>query len=294
MDLNGDGNKDLLAAGYAGFCYIFYGNNNGGLEEVEILKDKSGANIHSGMYYDFQKKEYIYTNGVKNRDKVNFAKAVDWDNDGDLDLLLSGKMGIKLRINEGDSKHAIFANSNISVFNDYNADAVVDWDGDGLWDIISGSDDGNVYVLKNSGNKKSPCFNTAECIMKSELFVNTEKGESCGLTLPTVCDYNNDGKLDIVVGIKITGEGKPLDLSSEQIKKREEYKKRTEEIRKEALKITEGYKAKYNDILEYMNALRKNEKYKKLGRKLNDDWIEHCHLFSGGNSYGYVYVSLRK
>jgi hypothetical protein len=40
--------------------------------------------------------------------------------------------------------------------------ALVDWDGDGLWDVITGSENGSVTFFRNIGGKTSPAFAPAE------------------------------------------------------------------------------------------------------------------------------------
>ncbi len=35
---------------------------------------------------------------------------------------------------------------------------IADWDGDGLWDIITGSSDGGVYCYRNIGKRGEPEF----------------------------------------------------------------------------------------------------------------------------------------
>ena len=77
MDLNGDGNIDLLSAGYSGFSYILYGNKDGSFNEAVILKDKLGIDINLGRYWDFKAKRYVTLGKEENESKGNFVKAHD-------------------------------------------------------------------------------------------------------------------------------------------------------------------------------------------------------------------------
>lgn len=63
-----------------------------------------------------------------------------------------------------------------------------DIDGDGIFDIISGSQDGNIYYFKGLGNLK---FADAEILIKTDIQ---------GKSLPRIGDINHDGVDDIVVG----------------------------------------------------------------------------------------------
>ena len=53
MDLNGDGNIDILCGSYTGLSYILYGNNDGSFNKEIVLQDKSGIAINIGKYYDY-------------------------------------------------------------------------------------------------------------------------------------------------------------------------------------------------------------------------------------------------
>lgn len=66
-----------------------------------------------------------------------------------------------------------------------------DWNGDGKKDIISGSDSGRVYVYINNGTNKAPEFDNATEISGAEIM---------RMSKPSVVDWNNDGKKDILVG----------------------------------------------------------------------------------------------
>lgn len=179
MDFNGDGCRDLLAAGYAGFGYLFLGRKDGTFQASVILADKTGQDIHMGRFYDFKENTYKSVSKDPNTDKIDFIRAFDWDNDGDLDLLMSGSKGIKLRVNEGTRTKPVYAAENLVVIaaNTHAADAIVDWDGDGLWDIISGSRQGGAYFYKNTGKPGAPSFGKAECILESAALIPDGKGE---------------------------------------------------------------------------------------------------------------------
>ncbi len=295
MDLNGDGNSDLLAAGYGGVCYIFYGKKDGSLGEVQVMKDKTATDIHSGTYYDFKENKYVTVEDIKNHDKLDFAKAFDWDNDGDLDLLLSGGGGVKLRINEGSKTNPVFADKNIDVLPKYHADAIVDWDGDGLWDIVCGAKQGGVYFYKNTGRLGNPKFGEAECILKDSDFINKENGGRTGLSQVAVADYNNDGKLDLIVGNQNTVNKPAPKLTKAQIKERDELQKKSDKLRPKLDKIYKEYMEKYKDSKKEMyDAMRSDKAFNKLSIESREIYTKLRKYTPQGASHGYVFVSLRK
>jgi hypothetical protein len=216
VDFNDDGNIDLLGGGYTGLSYILYGNNDGSLNEALSIQDKSGTVINLGKYINLKTKERI----TQGDDYSYFIKAHDWDNDGDLDLLISGSQGIYLRINEGTKTNPVFGIKNIKILPAHYADAIVDWDGDGLWDILGGSKDGGVYFYKNTGKLGSPSFKKkAKCLLKSTEFIDKTNSGNCSVTQIAVADYNNNDNLDLIIGNRICIDKPMSDLTAKQIKK---------------------------------------------------------------------------
>jgi hypothetical protein len=134
-DINGNGDLDLLGANG------FNGNNG------EMLMENDGL----GGYTDVSGQ--ISPN--PNEDD-NDSKFVDYDNDGDLDLLIArlGSGGEKLYRNDGDGNFAQVSGV-VQVINDSSLDVVVaDLTGDGAYDFVtgqgeSGSFENRIYV--NSG-----------------------------------------------------------------------------------------------------------------------------------------------
>jgi hypothetical protein len=294
VDLNADGNIDLLGEGYAGLTYVLYGNNDGSLNEAVVLKDKSGTDIHLEVYYDFKMNKY-QGQDIEDGDKGDFVKAHDWDNDGDLDLLISGGKGVHLRMNEGTKKKPVFATKNIKVLPAYYADAIVDWDGDGLWDILGGSKQGGVYFYKNIGKLGTPSFGEAVCIIKPSEFVNKKFGGRCGLTQIAVADYNNDDKLDILVGNNNSVNKPTPKLTDAQLKEKELLQKKTKEIEKKMDVYYKDFQKKYkNDQEKMYKAMNEDKGFKKLDDEYMKIYLKLNKLMPGKESHGYVWLSLRK
>ncbi len=294
MDLNADGNIDLLGEGYAGLTYILWGQKDGSFKKAVKLKDKSGKYIHSGMYFDYEKKERI-GDSYDHNDKGDFVKAHDWDEDGDLDLIISGTNGAWLRMNEGSKKKPVFATENIHIIKKHYADAFVDWDGDGLWDIIGGDKDGGVYFYKNIGKKRKPAFGEAICLLSPEEFANKEYGGYSMLSQVTVADYNHDGKLDLIIGnrnmVTIAG----AKFTNEQLnKERKELKTLSKEsnIPSKLNEMRHRYKKKFGK--NYLEEMRKDTEYKKImeiSKKIGDRSMT---IYSQYKSHGYLFVCLQE
>jgi hypothetical protein len=137
---------------------------------------------------------------------------VDWDADGDLDLILGSHGGnFFLRWNEGSSTKPAFATKSIILTNENVAleipghdavPAIADWDSDGRFDILSGSGTGGAYWLRNIGTKEKPAFAKPEVMLQS----TDASADSVHPTWPgsrtQVCatDYDRDGDLDLLVG----------------------------------------------------------------------------------------------
>lgn len=206
VDFDGDGVRDLLANSYdPGHCYFFRGLGEQRFEPPVEIVDRNSVPVRSSpvQQQDFQSFGSFFT-------------PVDWDADGDQDLLVGCFNGdLKLRLNEGDAKTHAFAAENIVVnagdeplkVSAHCCPTVADWDGDGLWDLIVGADDGSVTWYRNVGKSSEPKFEKGiELIAKHDgsgynLLRWSDESLPPGIrTQVEVADFNNDGKLDLLVG----------------------------------------------------------------------------------------------
>lgn len=330
MDFNGDGNIDLLAAGFIGYSYIFYGSQKNTFvaqntldtyvpgmtssNASEIIIDKNGNKIRFGIYW-IDKVGWIYSAQEKFikfpdltaeekkklldiEDVCILTKAVDWDNDGDMDLVLSGRnIGARLCMNEGSSTKAVFSSEFIPVITtkNHHADALIDWDGDGLFDILSGSKEGGVYFYKNYGKLGTPLFKEYECLIDSESLIAGKLGGKCDLTMLSASDYNNDGKLDLIIGNKCILNLPAPKLSAEQIAERDELLEKRAKISEKMDLMNDSYKEKFGFLkTKMMEARKKDKKYQEIRDKYFAVSKQLFKLLPRKKSHGYVWVSLRK
>ena len=171
------------------------------------LLDRAGDVLRLGQYWDDERDEWTRVPHSHFAEYLGIcAIPVDWDEDGDLDLLLGSNEGrIFLRRNEGTiHEHAFATESELlhagaepMEVAGHAMPVVADWDADGLFDLISGTRQGSVVWFRNLGERGKPRFATSET-----LFERTDESvEVVGeRTQVTVGDYDADGDLDLLIG----------------------------------------------------------------------------------------------
>lgn len=213
---------DIFAGGFGGQSYVAYGSEVG-LSAPVMLLDENGDEIGLGVHYVMGDNEGYHpmdpmpfpdnaTDQAK-QDRSEAASVLDWDADGDLDILLGGNSGrFYLRENIGTRAQPVFAALNVELqtidgdplwTGHRNAlPVVVDWDGDGKLDLVSSSDNGAVVWLRNVGETGSPAFEPPRELVDPDDEVH--RPGKCAAAAE-VCDIDGDGDLDILIG-NVAGE----------------------------------------------------------------------------------------
>ena len=119
-----------------------------------------------------------------------------------------------------------------------NAVRSVDWNNDGKLDLIAGDTDGFLWFFSNTTNQKFPVFAAGEKIYAAgkpiRVYGEWHEARAAGYARPEICDWNNDGRKDLLVadgrgwlflylnegtdskpvlgaGIRVQANGKPID-----------------------------------------------------------------------------------
>lgn len=219
MDINEDGRRDILSGSYsrmeqpmAGLFQVLYGNADGTFKKAEVLKGTDGEPLIIPIKGQEQLTETICTRPF----------AVDWDGDGHLDLVVGNFEGTFYWFKgEGKGKfqprpQAIMTGKAggdrpLKIPGAHGDPFVIDWDGDGDLDVLSGTSEGGVMWAENqAGRGKPPDMKPFQWLIKpgggvghggAGRLLNEEQ-----LTGPTACtrvwvdDVNGDGKPDLLVG----------------------------------------------------------------------------------------------
>jgi hypothetical protein len=238
VDLDGDGNLDLISGSWPGEIFLFRGGPGHTFAAPEMLKDKDGKiiNIGGGMrkrgdgilitgdgeFEETPEGTFVNYHGerIKSTDErpisvtgtASSVHAADWDADGRIDLLVGNIDGhVYLIPNEGTPKAYAFGTPRqlkaggkpIVVPHGDAGPFAADWDGDGKLDLLVGAGDGSVWFYRNIGTSKAP-----------ELAAGVQlvpPGDASGPKAPKepqrgirakICavDWNGDGRLDLLVG----------------------------------------------------------------------------------------------
>ena len=192
VDWNLDGKLDLLAGLGDGTVMIFL---NIGTTTNPVFDN--GTNLTSGP-----------AGSKLNIDIGSRATPVlaDWNNDGKRDLIVGAVDGkVHLYINEGTDVSPDYLTmqfiqsgaADLLVTAGRSSPVVVDIDGDGLKDLVSGETDGKLHCFLNVGTDAAPVFSGSITLTAGGQVINTGISSR---SRPFVCDYNHDGRLDILVG----------------------------------------------------------------------------------------------
>ncbi|MHC4179009.1 MAG: FG-GAP repeat domain-containing protein, partial [Planctomycetota bacterium] len=118
---------------------------------------------------------------------------------------------------------------------------VVDWDGDGLADLLVGMGDGSAHWYRNTGTAEKPEFTYgAELVEKSGFGFRFEdrKPGMWGVRVKLCAtDFNGDGRIDLLLGDR-SGSVIPRELTEQQKQELEEANQRLGEILKERSEVS--------------------------------------------------------
>jgi hypothetical protein len=201
VDFDGDGKLDVISGSYSpGELYLFRGKGNGEFAKAEVIKDSYGKALNAGA--------------------ASAPFAVDWDGDGDLDLIIGNIDGVvALAVNNGTRQEPVYAlpvpmraaDKPIKL----NGDAgptVADWDGDGTPDLLVGDGAGQVVLYRGTNRQK----NGIPRLMAGRVLVPGSNGVTGMRMKLCVTDFNGDGKLDLLAGDIVFSSARPDAVTAEE------------------------------------------------------------------------------
>jgi len=192
-DFDGDGLVDVLSG-------RFWQRSD--LNRLEERKDFGGffKNIGSRSAARFERRSGPFTEQFQQCDAVrqNSLRAVDWDNDGKRDLLAGDTDGfIWFFRNQGGSVFAAgerVQEVNVSGRGGHARFDVCDWNGDGTQDLVVADGGGTVTSFINQGSKAKHVF-----VKDVGWHAGDKPIQVGGRASVLVCDWNNDGRKDLLL-----------------------------------------------------------------------------------------------
>ena len=264
MDFNGDGVVDILSGCYwssdpdvpdenaqAGYIYVLAGTEDGDFKEAKPLLNAKKKPLTNVPLSETQLENY-------DTDKIEWGNictaqfAVDYDGDGDLDLVV-GEMNSKFYLHTNSAEDPqgapVFADTpqvlDVELPEGHSDPHFVDWDADGDLDLLSGSSSGSVFLSINNGSVAEPKWSDFLCLIKTESAWSQSTNDGQKLkpgrgSRVCVTDFNKDKKLDLLVGDATTIENEIPGLSaSDKARMKKEYDDEMQPIQEALQKVYE-------------------------------------------------------
>lgn len=206
IDFTGDGIDDLVSGSYPGDIYFFTGKGGGRFDAPVLQRNVNGDPAHA-----MQESK----GGMDTVHSIT-AELHDMDGDGDLDLVVGSRLsGCHTIENIGTDGEMTWAASSVRMKTgsgtpiggwDYGSNVhFADWDGDGISDIVVGSEDGGVYWHRNTGRENHPAFGAMQVLlpempMREKFLKLAAPMGPCWRVKVHVVDYDGDGLQDLLVG----------------------------------------------------------------------------------------------
>jgi len=291
VDLNGDGHKDILSGSYsrmkggmAGLFQVLWGQQGGGFKTATALNGTDDK----PLIIPIEERRY-QTENICTR-----PTAVDWDADGDLDLIVGNFAGsFYIFLGEGGGKFSpepeLLKSENnqpLKIAGAHSDPFVIDWDGDGDLDLLSGSSKGGVQWAENHARKgqKRPVlrgFKTlispGQQIVRGTFLSEDELKGPARSTRIWVDDVNADGKLDILVGDRVALASPAKGLTKAEAKARKAKWQKELQVAATAMRDSKA---------DAQQRLKATKRYSELILHRNDFVIE--------DRTGFVWLYLQK
>jgi hypothetical protein len=254
----------------AGLFQVLRGQSDGTFQKAEVLNGTDDKPLIIPVKGE---------NWIENICTRPFA--IDWDGDGNLDLVVGNFSGtFYLFKGQGQGKflpepeQIKAGNMPLQIQGNHSDPFVIDWDGDGDLDLLSGSSQGGVQWAENrAGPGKPPQFQSFRWLINvgpqaedGEVLRDEDLTRPRGDTRIWVDDINSDGKLDLLVGDSVTLISPANGLSEK------EFKKKYAEWRKSVAKASEQLNSTFKDERAQDEAHERFQKvYSERSEFMNED-----------------------
>lgn len=182
---------------------------------LEMVTTSSRADLNRGALLNLGPEELVQADGVDIQvPGYSVPSFVDWNNDMLNDLVIGeggfygfGKVRVYLNVgNESDPlfSHYFYAQSKGSdlvclAFGCMGCfPRVVYWDADDRKDLLVGQSKGTIKIFLNTGTDENPTFDGGRVLHLGKINIIDVQERAT----PTVVDWNNDGRKDLVVGAR--------------------------------------------------------------------------------------------
>ena len=225
MDYDADGRTDIVTGSYTGQFYLFRRQPDGGFAQRELLVDEDGATL-------MMPSETAYS---------VTSELVDMDADGDLDLVVGNRSGaVQIVANLGTRQAPKWAKQR-SELKTADGKAIqgsnahhADWDGDGVRDLVVGSEHGDVTWYRNTGQNDAPRYAKGELLVAAGRSGHDPEGSTPkhhGMRVKVhVTDWNEDGKVDLLVGDVTWQETQLTPLTESEAKEKQALNKELSDL----------------------------------------------------------------
>ncbi|MFC1500048.1 FG-GAP repeat domain-containing protein, partial [Candidatus Zixiibacteriota bacterium] len=254
----------IISGSYPGGIYLFAGSANGGFERGIEIADQGGERVDVGS--------------------ATSPFAVDWDRDGDLDLLIGNMHGevfflpnqsSNRQLLLGDAKELKLGKEDMDFGAMDSAPHVSDWDGDGNHDLLLGTSDGRVEFYRNLSNRGLPDLAPpVELIPETpyQEIMDTDYSPSNGFghySKPWIGDWNNDGRPDLLLGTFVGLDIPEQALSQQMLDEKDEIEKEREVLSDRASLIRHRYE---QEMLIEMRLDRR----RRVSHRVRMKWLERA------------------
>ncbi len=186
VDWNGNGKKDLIVGAWDGNLYL--------AENVGTQTDP---------YFKRVVKIYTADNKMLSVGSVAAPLAYDFSGNGRTDLLVgNGEGKVAIFLNRGSTTNpqlfyggVLQADGKTLQVNNCAAPFIVDWNGNGIPDLLVGNGSGEVILFPGLASGDTPAFGPGVPLTAAGGKVETDS-----FAAPFAVDWNDNGRLDLLVG----------------------------------------------------------------------------------------------